>query len=154
MALYLLDTNVIIHVLRGREDRSRLLATIVEQGHVLAGCPVTTAEVYAGMQDREEMSTRALVNSLVFLHIRDRGAGWVMEARLCQEGPTAFDRRYDHCGGFDSARLHANDRKRERLPDAGTDPISTVGRSPGRDLRPGRRSGMLPSKSRKGRVTP
>jgi predicted nucleic acid-binding protein len=67
MATYLLDTNVIIHLLRGQKNRAELLEDLVGQGHTLASCPVTLAEVYAGMRPREERATRALMSSLEFL---------------------------------------------------------------------------------------
>ena len=70
VAVYLLDTNVLIHVLRGMKGRSEFLSNLLEAGHVLASCPITIAEVYAGMQPKEEPSTRRLVESLQFLPLK------------------------------------------------------------------------------------
>ena len=70
MATYLLDTNIIIHVLRGQKGRAALLQRLLEADHLLASCPVTIAEVYARMNPREETATRLLMESLCFLDIR------------------------------------------------------------------------------------
>jgi len=67
MATYLLDTNVIIHVLRGRKNRINLLADLLDSGHLLASCPITISEIYAGMKPTEENRTRAFIESLQFL---------------------------------------------------------------------------------------
>jgi predicted nucleic acid-binding protein len=67
VATYLLDTNVLIQVLRGRDAHS--LESLVEQGHLLASCAVTVAEIYAGMNPKEETPTRAFVESLEYLPI-------------------------------------------------------------------------------------
>lgn len=69
MALCLLDTNILIGLLRGREDRARLLHNLTEQRHLLACCPITTAEVYGGMRPREQDATRTFMDSLEFLPI-------------------------------------------------------------------------------------
>ena len=50
----LLDTTVLIDVLRGRRDRSDVLIRILEQGHTLTIAAINLAEVYAGMRPEEE----------------------------------------------------------------------------------------------------
>jgi predicted nucleic acid-binding protein len=45
------------------------LDQLVEQGHVLACCPVNVTEVYAGIRPGEEERTAAFLNSLDFLPI-------------------------------------------------------------------------------------
>ena len=69
MAVYLLDTNVIIDALNGKKDRNAFLLGLTERGHVLACCPVNVAEVYAGLRPREEQRTEALLRSLLFFPI-------------------------------------------------------------------------------------
>lgn len=69
MATYLLDTSVIIDALNGKRARGQLLVHLLEQGHLLACCPVNVAEVYAGVRPREEKATEELLRSLDYFHI-------------------------------------------------------------------------------------
>jgi predicted nucleic acid-binding protein len=69
MAIYLLDTSVIIDALNGKKDRNALLLGLVEGGHTLACCPVNVAEIYAGLRPKEEERTASLLNSLQFFPI-------------------------------------------------------------------------------------
>jgi predicted nucleic acid-binding protein len=50
MAVFLLDTNVIIDALNRKKNRNTFLLGLTEQGHILACCPVSVAEVYAGLR--------------------------------------------------------------------------------------------------------
>jgi predicted nucleic acid-binding protein len=61
---FLLDTTVLIDVLRKRRDRSNLLAELVEQGHTLATSALNLGEVYSGMRPQEELETSAFLDSL------------------------------------------------------------------------------------------
>ena len=64
MAVYLLDTSVIIDALNARKSRNELLLQLTgEQGHTLGCCPVNVAEVFAGMRPKEEHRTTALLSS-------------------------------------------------------------------------------------------
>ncbi len=67
MAIFLLDTNIIIDVLKGRKGHDRLLGDLINEGHVLACCPVNIAEIYAGMRPGEETLTSAFLKSLKLL---------------------------------------------------------------------------------------
>ena len=71
MAPFLLDTNIIVDVLRRRNKRDVLVADLLEQGQPLASCSITVTEVYAGMRPHEEKPTRALMKSLVFLPVTE-----------------------------------------------------------------------------------
>jgi tRNA(fMet)-specific endonuclease VapC len=64
MALYLLDTSVIIDALNQKRGRWRLLASLVESGDVLACSVVTIAEVYAGVRGREVLATQLFLDGL------------------------------------------------------------------------------------------
>jgi len=65
MAIYLLDTNIIIDVLNRKRNRHEFLLDLAgQQGHTLACCPINVAEVCAGMRPKEEPHTRALLQSL------------------------------------------------------------------------------------------
>jgi len=67
VALYLLDTSVIIDVLRNKRERPALLRRLLEQDHILACCPINISEVYAGMRPGEERGTTQFLESLEFL---------------------------------------------------------------------------------------
>jgi len=64
MATYLLDTTVIIDAINEKKNRNAILIGLVEQGHILACCPINVAEVYAGLRPKEEQKTAALLRSL------------------------------------------------------------------------------------------
>jgi tRNA(fMet)-specific endonuclease VapC len=65
MGTFLLDTNIIIDVLKGNRDRLDLLIGLSEeQGHSLACCPINIAETFAGMRPNEEKQTKAFLQSL------------------------------------------------------------------------------------------
>jgi predicted nucleic acid-binding protein len=74
MATYLLDTSVIIDVLRGRADRRALLAGLLQGGNTLACCAINVAEVYAGMKPHEASATDTLLESLDYYEITWRTA--------------------------------------------------------------------------------
>jgi predicted nucleic acid-binding protein len=60
----LLDTSVLIDVLRLRHRRRELLADLVQAGHTLATTALNVAEVYAGMRPEEMQRTEALLGAL------------------------------------------------------------------------------------------
>jgi predicted nucleic acid-binding protein len=62
--ILLLDTTILIDVLRARQNRRLLLAELVTGGHLLATAAINLAEVYAGMQSGEETRTEAFLVSL------------------------------------------------------------------------------------------
>jgi predicted nucleic acid-binding protein len=72
MAIYLLDTSVIIDALNQKKNRNAFLLDLAERGHTLACCPVNVAEVYAGMKAKEEQRTLDLLSSLQFFPITFR----------------------------------------------------------------------------------
>lgn len=69
MATLLLDTSVIIDVINDKRNRGRFLRDLLEQGNILACCPINVAEVYAGMRPREEERTTAFLASLDYYPI-------------------------------------------------------------------------------------
>jgi predicted nucleic acid-binding protein len=60
----LLDTSVLIDVLRLRNRRGEFLADLVRSGHTLSTTTLNIAEVYAGMRPAEEGTTEALLSGL------------------------------------------------------------------------------------------
>jgi predicted nucleic acid-binding protein len=69
MSIVLLDTSVMFDHLNGRYGRTEFLDQLIEQGHVLACCPVNITEVYAGLRSGEETKTDAFLNSLECLPV-------------------------------------------------------------------------------------
>jgi len=69
MAVILLDSSVIFDHLNGRYGRTQFLEQLIEQGHVLACCPVNLTEVYAGLRPDEEERTAGFLNSLEYLPV-------------------------------------------------------------------------------------
>jgi tRNA(fMet)-specific endonuclease VapC len=69
VAIYLLDTSVIIDVLNGKRGRRDLLLGLVKQGNLLACCPINITEVYAGMRSKEEEATEEFLRSLEYYHL-------------------------------------------------------------------------------------
>jgi hypothetical protein len=82
MAIILLDTSVIFDHLNGRYGRTSYLGQLIEQGHVLACCPVNITEVYAGLRSVEEMKTDAFLNSLECFSGRGLGTVAVAACRI------------------------------------------------------------------------
>jgi predicted nucleic acid-binding protein len=66
---YLLDLNVIIDTLNGRNDRPRLLAEFSHRDILLACCSINVTEVYMGMRPGEETKTKRFLRSLEFYDV-------------------------------------------------------------------------------------
>ena len=60
----LLDTSILIDVLRRKNKRNEWLAELVRNGHTLATTTLNIAEIYAGMRPTEENRTEALLGGL------------------------------------------------------------------------------------------
>ncbi len=69
MATYLVDTNIIIDVLKPKRGRHELLKQLVEQGHMLACCSINITEVYAGLRPAEETRTEELLRRFDYYEI-------------------------------------------------------------------------------------
>ncbi len=69
MATFLLDTSVIIDALNNNRGRRALLLELLNDGHLLACCPINVIEVYAGLRPKEEVATGAFLRKFaVLLH--------------------------------------------------------------------------------------
>src|SRR5271156_617704 len=66
MKLYLLDSGIVIDVLNGKRGRLELIQQLLRQGAILASCPITITEVYAGIRPDEAAKTERLLRSLKF----------------------------------------------------------------------------------------
>ncbi len=60
----LLDTSILIDVLRHRNQRKEWLAGLVRAGHTLSTTTLNIAEIYVGMRPVEEARTEALLGGL------------------------------------------------------------------------------------------
>jgi len=60
----LLDTTVLVDVLRNRNRRPLFLSTLIASGHVLATSAVNVAEIFGGLRQGEEQATRAFIAGL------------------------------------------------------------------------------------------
>jgi predicted nucleic acid-binding protein len=64
LSTYLLDTSVIIEVLRGVRRRIETVERLLADGHLLACTAINVAEVFAGMRPKERGPTVAFLASL------------------------------------------------------------------------------------------
>lgn len=69
MATFLLDTSVIIDAINNKKSRRQLLRSLLDQGHVLACCPINVVEIYSGLRPKEEESIESFLASLDYCHI-------------------------------------------------------------------------------------
>jgi predicted nucleic acid-binding protein len=69
MATYLLDSSVIIDTINAKRGRPEFLKGLIQQGHLLACCPINVTEVYGGMRPHEQECTTELLESLEFYPI-------------------------------------------------------------------------------------
>ena len=60
----LLDSSVLINLLRNRLEATRLVRDLIVRGFILATSSVNIAEVYAGMRTGEEAATDELISGL------------------------------------------------------------------------------------------
>ena len=64
--VYLLDTSILIDVLNRKRGRPELVQQLLLGGGTLASCPITIAEIHAGMRPGEEGRTERFLRSLTF----------------------------------------------------------------------------------------
>jgi predicted nucleic acid-binding protein len=69
MAIFLIDTMVIIDAINGKDGRDQLLDDLLAQGNLLACCSINVTEVYAGMRPQEAKVTEAFLRSLKFYEV-------------------------------------------------------------------------------------
>ena len=69
MASFLLDTTVIIDVLKKKRGRSELLRELLQQGHLLVCCSINVSEVYSGVRPGDEPRTDELLESFEFYEV-------------------------------------------------------------------------------------
>lgn len=75
MAPVLLDTTVLIDVLRGRAEALRRLAALRSSGDSPCTCAINVEEVVRGLRPSEHAAARTLVRALRLVPLRD-AEGW------------------------------------------------------------------------------
>jgi predicted nucleic acid-binding protein len=83
----MLDTSVLIDVLRGRKDRRLLLRRLIGEGHSLSTTVLNVAELYAGMRAGEEARTEEFLGGLECVELRPSAA------RLAGQLKSAWQKR-------------------------------------------------------------
>jgi len=69
MAIFLLDTTVIVDAINDKNGRDRFLDELLAQRNLLACCSINVTEVYAGMRPQESEVTEAFLRSLRFYEV-------------------------------------------------------------------------------------
>jgi predicted nucleic acid-binding protein len=69
MAVFLLDTTVIVDALNGKRARSEFLDALLAQRNLLACCSINVTEVFAGVRPNEIGVTEAFLQSLRFYEV-------------------------------------------------------------------------------------
>lgn len=69
MAVYLPDTNILIDVIHERRGRRAILNDLGKQGHFIANCAVTSAELYSGARPGSEAAVDVLLAQFVWYDI-------------------------------------------------------------------------------------
>jgi len=70
--IYLVDTDVLIEILRNNRVVAEELRALHRAGHLLCYSPVTRAEIYGGLREQEKEVTQALFLEMQCLPIDDR----------------------------------------------------------------------------------
>ena len=66
MTVFLPDTSTLIDAFRGKRNRKKHLLALLAQGHSLACCGATVAEVYSGVRPHEATSTEEFISELLW----------------------------------------------------------------------------------------
>lgn len=90
MATILLDSTIIFDTLNRKRGRAEYLNQLIEEGRLLACCPVNITEVYAGIRDSEVTKTAKFLNSLEFFPITYDIPKWagLLKREWAQKGQT------------------------------------------------------------------
>jgi predicted nucleic acid-binding protein len=122
MAIYLLDTSVIIDTINGKRHRDQLLKELLYQGHLLACCAINVIEVYAGLRSHEEPHTSELLQSLQYYPITwpvARLAG-LLKRDYSRKGVTLAATDVTIAAVAILSSAHPHYRQSQTLPDEGT----------------------------------
>ena len=70
--IYLVDTDVLVEILRNNRVVAEELRVLYRAGHVLCYSPVTKAEIYGGLREQERRVTQVLFREMQCFPIDDR----------------------------------------------------------------------------------
>lgn len=83
----LVDTDILINILRGREKAREFLSALVDEATIYCSV-ITIAEIFAGMKEHERKKTEALIDSLNILgvtrEIAEKGGSY--KSRIKSQG--------------------------------------------------------------------
>lgn len=74
MAAYLLDTNALVDFLYGIADAVELIETLGRDGHTLAICSVTVAELYSGLAEKDKARVEHVLTAFEYWDISPAAA--------------------------------------------------------------------------------
>jgi predicted nucleic acid-binding protein len=112
MAIFLLDTSVVIDAISRKRGRWQLLKALVESGETPACSAITIMEIYTGLRPHESVTTQAFLDGLEHYRV-DRNLGryagllkneWASKAER-------FPHRCRHCGDGASAQTRSDNRQ-------------------------------------------
>jgi hypothetical protein len=99
MAVYLLDSSVIINILNRKRNRAAQLAQLVREGNILACCAINVAEVYAGMRPAEaEKRSDCYEPGLLRADLGGRSHGWTVQISSGPQRQDSLVGRHDDSG--------------------------------------------------------
>jgi len=86
----LLDTSVLVDLLRGRRDRLKTIRDLLLAGHDFSISAINMAEIYAGMRPEEEKQTQNLLSSFECFPVTPEIArrGGLMRSEWARKGIT------------------------------------------------------------------
>ncbi len=81
MATYLLDASALIDWLQGIAAARRLMDSLTDEGHALAVCCISVAEVYSGLTEEERLAVEPAVSALEYWDINFEAAAMAGQLR-------------------------------------------------------------------------
>lgn len=74
MPAYLLDTNALVDFLYGIDDAVELIESLVSEGHTLAVCSVSVAELYSGLAEADKPRVEGVISGFDYWDISPAAA--------------------------------------------------------------------------------
>jgi len=74
VAEYLLDTNALVDFLYGIDDAVELIESLGRDGHTLAVCSVSVAELYSGLAESDEANVERVLSAFEYWDISPEAA--------------------------------------------------------------------------------
>jgi predicted nucleic acid-binding protein len=125
MAIYLLDTSVIIDAINQKRGRWQLLGSLVEAGDTLACSVVTLTEIYAGIRPKELVFTERFLDGLRHYELDSqltRYAG-LLKNEWAKKGRTTGRCRSNHRGHRAGSQPGVDDGQSQGFSNGTTRPL-------------------------------